>query len=204
MSVGWCPPLFYYDSCGVACCGNLWPRGAAGFAGHGRQVRVRESWGQWRQVFWYWSLCCPVLAGGHWEWATWASVVAVGTAAAGLVASAAFMSAAAVTAAAAMVPSYSAPSVVLAPGLLVPVLAVPVILTEGSGIVLASGTGVRVVPSSRVVDAAMPACEVGTVVADASMLVVYDTMPLVVAAVPVRATMIVVVVDGVALLSLVV
>ena len=50
----------------------------------------------------------------------------------------------------------------------------------------------------------MPPCKVGIVVADASPLVVSDAMPLIVAAVPVRATMIVVVVDGVALLSLVV
>ena len=67
------------------------------------------------------------------------------------------------------------------------------------------GTGVRVVPSSRVVNAAMPACRVAAAVPACEVgIVVADAMPLVVAAVPVRATMIVVVVDGVTLFSLVV
>ena len=54
------------------------------------------------------------------------------------------------------------------------------------------------------VTVAVPTCAVGIVVPNASPLVVSDAMPIVVAAAPVRATMIIALVDGVALLSLVI
>ena len=123
------------------------------------------------------------------------------------------MAAGTVAAAVAMVPSYLTPSIVSAPVLLVPMLAVPVVLTEGGDFLLTSGPSVKVDPSIRVVDvaipaykvaAAVPACKFVIVVVDTSPLIVSDAMPLVAATVPVRVTMIVVLVDGVALWLLVV
>ena len=146
---------------------------------------------------------CVVLycAGGHWEWTIRDSAVAAGTAAAGLVASAAIMPAATTTAAVAMFPRFSVPSVASAAGLIFPVLAVPVVLTAGGGIVLTSGPGVRLEPSSCIIAASLPACEVGPKVLDATLIVGSDVMPLIVG---VMVTVGGVVFAGVALLLLVV
>ena len=104
----------------------------------------------------------------------------------------------AAAAAAAMVLRYLAP-VFSALSLLVPMLALPVALTTGGGVVLMRSPCLRIVPSSRVVDApmpirevaaAVPACEVVIVVTNASSLAVPDAIPLVAVAAPVRPDMV--------------